>query len=89
MPIDLMWAIFKSKNYYAAFPPSSVTDFSGDPIWPAPITFPWQPNKYDWYDWDIWYKVTLIKLYKTFIQPTLEYGNIIWGPQDQQEIEKV
>ena len=37
-------------------------------------------------------KVTLINVYKTFVRSTLEYGNIIWGPQyiqDQWEIEKV
>ena len=37
-------------------------------------------------------KVTLINPNKTFVQPVLEYGNIIWRPrciQDQQKIEKV
>ena len=37
-------------------------------------------------------KVTLINPNKTFVQPVLEYGNIIWRPQyiqEQQEIEKV
>ena len=37
-------------------------------------------------------KDTLINLYKTYVRPVIEYGNIIWGPQyilDQQEVEKV
>ena len=37
-------------------------------------------------------KVTLINLYKTYVRPVIEYGNVIWGPQyilDQQEVEKV
>ena len=37
-------------------------------------------------------KNTVINLYKSYIQPVLEYGNIVWGPQyilDQQNIEKV
>ena len=37
-------------------------------------------------------KNTLINLYKTYVRPVIEYGNIIWGPQyilDQQEVEKV
>ncbi|XP_065883935.1 uncharacterized protein [Dysidea avara] len=35
---------------------------------------------------------TFIKLYKSYIRPMLEYGNIIWGPQyilDQEQIEKI
>ena len=37
-------------------------------------------------------KATFINLYKTYIRPVLEYGNIIWGPLfvlDQQQVEKV
>ena len=37
-------------------------------------------------------KVTLINLYKTYVRPVIEYGNVIWGPQyilDQREVEKV
>jgi len=37
-------------------------------------------------------KTTFINLYKTYIRPVLEYGNIIWGPlfnSDQQQVEKV
>ena len=37
-------------------------------------------------------KNMFINLYKIYIQPVLEYGNIIWGPQyilDQQQVEKV
>jgi len=33
----------------------------------------------------------LPQLYKSFIRPILEYGNIVWGPQfilDQQSVEK-
>ena len=26
-------------------------------------------------------KVTLINLYKTFVRPVIEYGNVIWGPR--------
>ena len=26
-------------------------------------------------------KVTLINLYKTYVRPVIEYGNVIWGPQ--------
>jgi len=35
---------------------------------------------------------TFINLYKAFVHPVLEYGNIIWGPQyltDQTSIEKL
>ena len=35
---------------------------------------------------------TFINLYKSYIRPVLEYGNIIWGPQyilDQEQIEKI
>ena len=35
---------------------------------------------------------TFINLYKSYIHPVLEYGNIIWGPQyilDQEQIEKI
>ena len=34
----------------------------------------------------------LLQLYKSFVRPILEYGNIIWGPQfilDQQSVEKI
>ena len=34
----------------------------------------------------------LLPLYKSFLRPILEYGNIIWGPQfilDQQSVEKI
>jgi len=34
----------------------------------------------------------LLQLYKSFVQPILEYGNIVWGPQfilDQQSVEKI
>ena len=38
-------------------------------------------------------KNTVVNLYKLYIRPVLEYGNIVWGPQlcilDQQNIEKV
>jgi len=37
-------------------------------------------------------KTTFINLYKSYIRPVLEYGNIIWGPLfvlDQQQVEKV
>jgi len=38
-------------------------------------------------------ETTLINLYKTYVRPVIEYGNVvIWGPQyilDQQEVEKV
>ena len=33
----------------------------------------------------------LPQLYKSFVRPILEYGNIVWGPQfilDQQSVEK-
>ena len=33
----------------------------------------------------------LLQLYKSFVRPILEYGNIIWGPQfilNQQSVEK-
>ena len=32
-----------------------------------------------------------VTLYKTYVRPVIEYGNIIWGPQyilDQQEVER-
>lgn len=35
---------------------------------------------------------TFVNLYKAYVRPVLEYGNIIWGPQyitDQKSIEKV
>jgi len=35
---------------------------------------------------------TFINLYKAFVRPVLEYGNIIWGPKyitDQRSVEKV
>lgn len=35
---------------------------------------------------------TFINLYKSFVRPILEYGNVIWGPHyilDQDQIEKV
>ena len=35
---------------------------------------------------------TFINLYKSYIRPVLEYGNIIWEPQyilDQEQIEKI
>jgi len=34
----------------------------------------------------------LPQLYKSFVWPILEYGNIVWGPQfilDQQSVEKI
>jgi len=37
-------------------------------------------------------KTTLIDLYKSYVRPVIEYGNVIWGPQyilDQKEVEKV
>jgi len=37
-------------------------------------------------------KTTPTNLYKTYVRPVIEYGNVIWGPQYifyQQEVEKV
>ena len=35
---------------------------------------------------------TFVNLYKSFVRPILEYGNIVWGPHyilDQRSVEKV